>query len=65
MTPTPSIIQFHGDSAGNTLWLVGARGIALALALLAVAVWNQSAPLSAMAALLLALAGVARLWSWL
>ena len=57
------MIQFHGDSAGNTLWLVGARGITLAFVLLAVAVWNQSAPLSAMAALLLALAGVARLWS--
>lgn len=65
MTPPSPVIQFHGDSAGNTLWLVGARGIALATALLAVAVWNQSAPLSAMAALLLALAGVARLWSWL
>ncbi|MCC7367059.1 MAG: DUF58 domain-containing protein [Chloroflexi bacterium] len=57
------MIQLHGDAAGNTLWLVGARGISLALVLLALAVWNQSAPLSAMAALLLALAIVTRLWS--
>jgi uncharacterized protein (DUF58 family) len=56
-------IQHHGDSAGNTLWIVAGRGIFLALVLLGVAVWNQSAPLSAMAALLLALAVVARLWS--
>ena len=59
------MIQFHGDSAGNLLWLVGARGIVLALILLAVAVWNQSAPLAAMSALLLALVIVTRLWSFL
>ncbi|MGE3268022.1 MAG: DUF58 domain-containing protein [Chloroflexota bacterium] len=58
------MIQFHGDSAGNTLWLVGARGIVLAVALLAVAVWNQSAPLAAMSALMLALVVVTRLWSF-
>jgi uncharacterized protein (DUF58 family) len=59
------VIQLHGDSAGSTLWLVTARGIALSLVLLVVAVWNQSAPLAAMAASILALAGVTRLWSLL
>jgi uncharacterized protein (DUF58 family) len=59
------VIQQHGDSAGDTLWLVTARGVALGLILLAIAVWNQSAPLAAMVALLLALALVTRLWSLL
>jgi uncharacterized protein (DUF58 family) len=59
------VIQHHGDSAGSTLWLVTARGVALSLILLAVAVWNQSAPLAAMAALILALAATTRLWSLL
>jgi uncharacterized protein (DUF58 family) len=59
------VIQLHGDSAGSTLWLVTARGIALSIVLLVVAVWNQSAPLAAMAASILALAGVTRLWSLL
>lgn len=59
------MIQLHGDSAGSTLWLVTARGIALSIVLLVVAVWNQSAPLAAMAASILALAGVTRLWSLL
>jgi uncharacterized protein (DUF58 family) len=59
------VIQLHGDTAGATLWLVTARGILLSLVLLAIAVWNQSAPLAAMAALILALAGVTRLWSLL
>jgi len=59
------VIRLHGDTAGATLWLVTARGILLSLVLLAVAVWNQSAPLAAMAALILALAGVTRLWSLL
>jgi uncharacterized protein (DUF58 family) len=59
------VIQLHGDSAGSTLWLVTGRGIALSLILLAVAVWNQSAPLAAMAALLLSLGAVTRLWSLL
>ena len=59
------MIQLHGDTAGATLWLVTARGIALSLVLLAVAVWHQSAPLAAMAALILALAAVTRLWSLL
>ena len=59
------MIRLHGDTAGATLWLVTARGILLSLVLLAVAVWNQSAPLAAMAALILALAGVTRLWSLL
>ena len=59
------MIRLHGDTAGATLWLVTARGIVLSLVLLAVAVWNQSAPLAAMAALILALAGVTRLWSLL
>ena len=59
------MIQFHGDSAGSTLWLVTMRGIVLSLLLLALAVWHQSAPLAAMAALILALAAVTRLWSLL
>ena len=59
------MIQLHGDTAGATLWLVTARGIILSLILLGIAVWNQSAPLAAMAALILALAGVTRLWSLL
>lgn len=59
------MIQLHGDTAGATLWLVTARGIILSLVLLGIAVWNQSAPLAAMAALILALAGVTRLWSLL
>jgi uncharacterized protein (DUF58 family) len=59
------VIQLHGDSAGSTLWLVTTRGIALSLLLLGLAVWNQSAPLAAMAALILALAAVTRLWSLL
>ena len=59
------MIQLHGDSAGSTLWLVTARGIVVSVVLLALAVWNQSAPLAAMAALILALAGVTRLWSFL
>jgi len=59
------VIQLHGDTAGATLWLVTARGIILSLVLLGIAVWNQSAPLAAMAALILALAGVTRLWSLL
>lgn len=59
------MIQQHGDSAGDTLWLVSARGIAVGLILLAVAVWYQSAPLAAMVALLLALALVTRYWSLL
>jgi uncharacterized protein (DUF58 family) len=57
------VIQQHGDSAGDTLWLVTARGLALCLILLAVAVWNQSAPLAALVALILALALVTRAWS--
>jgi uncharacterized protein (DUF58 family) len=59
------VIQQHGDSAGDTLWLVSARGIALCLILLALAVWNQSAPLAAMVAVILALGLVTRLWSHL
>jgi len=59
------VIRLHGDTAGATLWLVTARGIILSLVLLGIAVWNQSAPLAAMAALILALAGVTRLWSLL
>jgi uncharacterized protein (DUF58 family) len=59
------VIQQHGDSAGDTLWLVSTRGIVLGLILLAVAVWEQSAPLAAMVALLLALALVTRGWSLL
>src|SRR5262249_5264822 len=59
------VIQQHGDSAGNTLWLVTSRGLALCLIVLAVAVWNQSAPLAALVALLLALAVVTRVWSLL
>ena len=57
------MIQQHGDSAGDTLWLISARGIALCLILLALAVWNQSAPLAAMVAVILALGLVTRLWS--
>ena len=57
------VIQHHGDSAGSTLWLVTARGVLSASLLLSVAVWNQSAPLAAMAGLLLALARVTRIWS--
>jgi uncharacterized protein (DUF58 family) len=59
------VIQHHGDDAGATLWLVTARGILLSLVLLVIAVWNQSAPLAAMAGLILALAAVTRLWSLL
>jgi uncharacterized protein (DUF58 family) len=59
------VIQQHGDSAGSTLWLVTTRGVLLSVVLLCIAVWNQSAPLAAMAALLLALATVTRLWSFL
>ena len=59
------MIQHHGDTAGATLWLVTTRGIALSLLLLVIAVWNQSAPLAAMAALILALAASTRLWSLL
>ncbi len=59
------MIQLHGDSAGNVLWPVARRGIAISLLLLAVAVWNQSAPLAAVSALLLALAVVTRVWSFL
>ena len=57
------MIQQHGDSAGSTLWLVTARGVFVAVLLLGIAVWNQSAPLAAMAALILALATVTRVWS--
>jgi len=59
------VIQLHGESAGHTLWLVSNRGIALSLVLLALAVWNQSGPLAAMAGVLFALAVVTRLWSLL
>jgi uncharacterized protein (DUF58 family) len=59
------VIQQPGDSAGDTLWLVTARGVFVSVVLLCIAVWNQSAPLAAMAALILALAAVTRLWSLL
>jgi len=57
------VIQLHGESAGQTLWLVSARGIVLSVALLVLAIWNQSGPLAAMAGLLFALALVTRGWS--
>lgn len=59
------MIQLHGDSAGQTLWLVSTRGIVLSVALLALAVWNQSGPLAAMAGVLFSLAVVTRGWSLL
>jgi uncharacterized protein (DUF58 family) len=59
------VIQLHGEAAGETLWLVSTRGIVLSAALLALAVWNQSGPLAAMAGVLFALAVVTRGWSLL
>ena len=59
------MIQQHGDSAGNTLWLVTARGLTLCVILLVIAVWNQSAPLAGFVGLILALAIVTRVWSLL
>jgi uncharacterized protein (DUF58 family) len=57
------VIRLHGDPAGSTLWIVSRRGIILALAILAFAVWNEAGPLAAAAAALLALAITARGWS--
>jgi len=53
----------HGESAGDTIWLVGTRGIGVAVALLAVAVWLGATTVALVAGLFVALAVVARGWS--
>ena len=62
MRPAPYVLQ-HGESAGDTLWLVERRGIVLAAVVLAVAAWFRAEPVAVMAGLILALALVARGWS--
>ena len=49
-------LLLHGESAGDTLWLVTTRGILLGLAVLAAAVWNGSSVVALVAALFVALA---------
>ncbi|MCC6176261.1 MAG: DUF58 domain-containing protein [Chloroflexi bacterium] len=58
-------IVLHGQSAGDTLWLVESRGIGLSLLLLAGGVWFGATPVAVTAGLLLGLAVVVRGWSWL
>ncbi|MDP8921929.1 MAG: DUF58 domain-containing protein, partial [Chloroflexota bacterium] len=62
MRAAPLLTQ-HGESAGDTLWLVERRGILLAAVVLAVAAWLEAQPVAVMAGLILALAIVARGWS--
>jgi uncharacterized protein (DUF58 family) len=53
----------YGESAGGTIWLVGARGIVAGLVILALAVQTGAPAVALVAALFVALALVARGWS--
>ncbi len=56
-------LVLHGESAGDTIWLVDLRGVAVGLVVLGVAVWLEAASVAVVAGLFVALAIVARGWS--
>lgn len=58
-------IVLHGETAGDTLWLVTTRGLVVALAAFAIAIWNGAHAVALVAGLFVSLALVARGWSWL
>jgi uncharacterized protein (DUF58 family) len=56
-------LVLHGESAGDTIWLVDTRGILASLGALAIAVWVGATAVALVAGLFVALALVARGWS--